>query len=133
VRHNRGGGIDLWIIGKLLRKARCYWQPRVGDPTWNMQHPSHGHGVVLCDEQTASDGEAFSEGSKRLGLGKVIGKRTWGGEIWLSARRWVVERTFGWLMRHRRLFHDHETSTSTASAEAFVLLAMIRIQIRRSA
>lgn len=47
------------------------------------------------------------------------------------ARRWVVERTFRWLMRHRRLVRDHETST--ASAEAFVLLALIRIQIRRLA
>ena len=47
------------------------------------------------------------------------------------ARRWVVERTFGWLMHHRRLVPDHETST--ASAEAFVLLAMLRIPIRRSA
>ena len=40
--------------------------------------------VVLCDELTASDGEAFSEGFQRLGLGKVIGTRTWGGEIWLT-------------------------------------------------
>jgi len=47
--------------------------------------------VVLCNEKTASDGEAFSEGFKRLGLGKVIGTRTWGGEIWLSARRWLVD------------------------------------------
>ena len=91
VRHNRGGNIDSWILGKLLRKAWFYWQPRVGDPTWNMQHAFRGHVVVLCDEQTASDGEAFSEGFKRLGLGKVIGKRTWGGEIWLSARRWLVD------------------------------------------
>jgi transposase len=47
------------------------------------------------------------------------------------AHRWVVERTFGWLMRQRRLVRDYETSA--ASAEAFVLLAMIRIQIRRLA
>ena len=43
-----------------------------------------GHIVVLCDQETASDGEAFSEGFKRLNMGKVIGTRTWGGEIWLS-------------------------------------------------
>ncbi len=49
----------------------------------------------------------------------------------LLAHRWVVERTFGWLMRHRRLVHDHETST--ASEEAFVLIGMIRIQLRRLA
>ena len=47
----------------------------------------------------------------------------------LLAHRWVVERTFGWLRRHRRLVRDHETAT--ASAEAFGLIAMIRIQIRR--
>jgi tricorn protease len=39
---------------------------------------------VLCDEETSSDGEAFSEGFKRLHMGTLIGTRTWGGEIWLS-------------------------------------------------
>jgi tricorn protease len=49
-----------------------------------MQYAFRGHMVVLCDHETASDGEAFSEGFKRLKMGKVIGTRTWGGEIWLS-------------------------------------------------
>jgi tricorn protease len=85
VRHNNGGNIDSWIIERVLRKAWMYWQDRVGNPTWNMQWAFRGHIVVLCDENTASDGEAFTEGIKRLGLGKVIGTRTWGGEIWLSS------------------------------------------------
>ena len=46
-------------------------------------------------------------------------------------RRWVVERTFGWLMHHRRLVRDYERTIT--SAEAFVYLAMIRIQLRRLA
>jgi len=46
-------------------------------------------------------------------------------------RRWVIERTFGWLMRHRRLVRDYETSET--SAEAWAYIAMIRIQIRRLA
>lgn len=91
VRHNRGGNIDAWILEKLLRKAWFYWQPRVGEPTWNMHYAFRGHVTVLCNEKTASDGEAFSEGFKRLGLGKVIGTRTWGGEVWLSAQRWLVD------------------------------------------
>lgn len=91
VRHNRGGNIDSWILGRLLRKAWFYWQPRTGDPTWNMQYAFRGHVVVLCNERTASDGEAFSEGFRRLGLGKVIGTRTWGGEIWLSSERWLID------------------------------------------
>ena len=46
-------------------------------------------------------------------------------------RRWVVERTFGWLMRNRRLARDYEKTTT--SAEAWVYVAMIRLQIRRLA
>jgi tricorn protease len=84
VRHNDGGNIDSWLLGKLLRQAWFYWQPRVGNPTWNMQEAFRGHIVVLCDQETASDGEAFSEGFKRFKMGQLIGMRTWGGEIWLS-------------------------------------------------
>ncbi len=84
VRQNHGGNIDSWLLSDLLRKAWFYWQPRVGSPTWNMQYAFRGHIVVLCDQDTASDGEAFSEGFKRFKMGTVIGTRTWGGEIWLS-------------------------------------------------
>ena len=85
VRHNRGGNVDSFLLGKLVREAWMYWQGRVGQPTWNMQYAFRGHMVVLVDEQTASDGEAFAEGFRRLGLGPVIGTRTWGGEIWLGS------------------------------------------------
>ncbi|MFH0991070.1 MAG: S41 family peptidase [bacterium] len=92
VRHNRGGNIDSWILEKLMRKAWFFWKNRMAMPTWNMQYAFRGHLVVLCNEFTASDGEAFTEGFRRLGLGKVIGTRTWGGEIWLSARPWLQDR-----------------------------------------
>jgi transposase len=46
-------------------------------------------------------------------------------------RRWIVERTFGWLMRHRRLVRDYETTET--SAAAWIYVAMIRIQLRRLA
>jgi len=92
VRNNRGGNIDSWILSRLMRKAWFYWQPRVGKPTWNMQFAFRGPMVTLCNEATASDGEAFSEGFKRLGLGKVIGTRTWGGEIWLSSSNVLVDK-----------------------------------------
>ncbi len=84
VRHNNGGNIDSWLLGKLLRQAWFYWQPRAGDPSWNMQYAFRGHIVVLCDQETASDGEAFTEGFRRFKMGKIIGVRTWGGEVWLS-------------------------------------------------
>ena len=46
-------------------------------------------------------------------------------------RRWVVERTFGWLMQYRRLARDYEKTTS--SAEAMIHIAMIQIQLKRLA
>ncbi len=92
VRSNRGGNIDSWVLEKLLRKAWFYWKPRVGRVFWNMQYAFRGPMIVLCNERTASDGEAFSEGFRRLGLGKVLGTRTWGGEVWLSASNFLVDR-----------------------------------------
>jgi tricorn protease len=92
LRNNHGGNIESWILGKLLRKAWFWWQPRVGAPYSNMQYAFRGHLVVLVNDETSSDGEAFAEGIKRLGLGKVIGTRTWGGEIWLSASNFLVDK-----------------------------------------
>ena len=84
VRHNRGGNIDSILLEKLMRRAWFYFQEREKAPSWNMQYAFRGHMVVLVDEDTASDGEAFADGFRRLGLGEIIGVRTWGGEIWLS-------------------------------------------------
>lgn len=92
VRHNRGGNIDSWILGKLLRRAWFYWQPRVGKPSWNMHYAFRGQMVVICNERTSSDGEVFADGFRRLGLGKLIGTRTWGGEIWLSRNNHLVDK-----------------------------------------
>jgi len=85
VRRNSGGNIDSIILEQLMRQAWMYWKDRVGEPYWNMQYAFRGHMVVLVDQNTASDGEAFADGFRRLGLGPVIGMRTWGGEIWLSS------------------------------------------------
>ena len=83
MRQNYGGNIDSWILGRLIRKPWMYWKTRTGRPFANMQFAFNGHMVVLVDSHTISDGEAFSEGFRRLGLGPLIGTRTWGGGIWL--------------------------------------------------
>jgi transposase len=44
-------------------------------------------------------------------------------------RRWVVERTFAWLGKNRRLTADYERTPE--SSTAFVLVAMTRLMLRR--
>ena len=44
-------------------------------------------------------------------------------------KRWIVERTYGWLGRCRRLAKDYENLTR--SHVGFVILAMIRLMLRR--
>lgn len=44
-------------------------------------------------------------------------------------RRWVVERTFAWIGRYRRMSKDYEYVTS--SSESMVCLTMIRLMLRR--
>ncbi len=46
-------------------------------------------------------------------------------------RRWVVERTFAWLMKCRRLVRDFERLIETV--ESFIYLAMVRLVTRRLA
>jgi putative transposase len=45
--------------------------------------------------------------------------------------RWIVERTFGWLGRYRRLSKDYEYLTRTS--EAMIRVAMIHLMVRRLA
>ncbi|PHX70536.1 MAG: protease [Opitutia bacterium] len=85
LRNNRGGNIDSWILSRLMRKPWMWWAPRFGGVNANMQSTFRGHLVVLVNEWTASDGEAMANGVRHLGLGAVLGTRTWGGGIWLRS------------------------------------------------
>lgn len=60
-----------------------------------------------------------------------IVKRTEAHRFKVLPRRWVVERTFGWLGRYRRLNRDYERQAQTG--EALVYIAMIRLMLARLA
>jgi putative transposase len=47
----------------------------------------------------------------------------------IQPRRWVVERTFGWLSRSRRLSKDYERKVQTS--ETLIQIAMIRLLVAR--
>jgi tricorn protease len=91
MRYNAGGWIDPIILEKLLRQSWMYWKDRTGDPYGNMDFAFKGHMVVLVNEGTGSDGEIFAEGFRRLGLGKTIGVRTWGGAVALNTANTLTD------------------------------------------
>jgi putative transposase len=53
------------------------------------------------------------------------------GTFKAEPKRWVIERTFAWFGRNRRLAKDFETTT--ASAEAWILIASVKLLARRLA
>ena len=58
-------------------------------------------------------------------VSKVLGV----GGFQVQPKRWIVERTFGWLVWHRRLVKDYEENIDVA--KAFIQLAMIRIMLKQ--
>jgi hypothetical protein len=72
-------------------------------------------------------GQCFGMGgSFALGIVKKLADQQ--GFIVLP-RRWVIERSFGWLVKQRRLTRDHEKNPR--HHEAFVYLAFIGVMTRR--
>ena len=85
VRRNSGGNIDTWILERLRRVAWMFSTERSGPGDTTMQYAFMGKVAVLVDEMTSSDAEIFAAGIQRLGLGKVIGMRSWGGAVGYSS------------------------------------------------
>jgi tricorn protease len=81
VRGNGGGNVSPMIIDRLVREMVMIEMGRneIGrpDPAAAFVGPK----VCLCDEFSASDGDIFPYRFKYLKLGKLIGKRTWGGVV----------------------------------------------------
>jgi len=79
------------------------------------------------------DGESFMQWVMDFcrWIVQVVLRPTQSKGFMLLKKRWVVERTFGWLMGCRRLVRDYELLPETS--ETFIYLAIIRIMVRRLA
>jgi transposase len=80
------------------------------------------------DTEPKLRGALKGEGDRRIEIIKRFNAAR-GFEV--LPRRWLVERTFAWLRQRRRMAKDWEASIP--SAEAWLLIAHIRIMIRRLA
>jgi tricorn protease len=81
VRGNTGGYVSASLLLQMSAPVYSYFNSRYGSSWTRERFGFSGHSAALCDEFTLSNGEEFSDGFQRLKLGKLIGKRTWGGEV----------------------------------------------------
>jgi tricorn protease len=81
VRGNGGGFVSPLVIERLRRAAVMIAMARNTAPRPDPGDSFLGPMVTLINEFSASDGDIFPYRFKTLGLGKLIGKRTWGGVI----------------------------------------------------
>ena len=81
VRGNGGGNVSPMLIERLRREVAMITMARNTTPGPNPGSLVWGPKVCLIDEFSASDGDIFPYRFKKHGLGKLIGKRTWGGVV----------------------------------------------------
>ena len=90
-RWNSGGQIPTRFIELLNRPVTNFWAVRHGeDWTW----PPVGHRgpkCMLINEASGSGGDCFPYFFREAGLGKLIGRRTWGGLVGLSGNPSFVD------------------------------------------
>jgi len=73
----------------------------------------------------------FVDWAKRSPIGRTIEivKRTTKNTFEVLPKRWIVERTFGWFGKYRRLSKDYETLTD--SSQSMIFIAMINLMLHR--
>ena len=93
VRYNRGGHVSQLLLEKVARKRIGYNLSR-----WSQAQPYPdeavaGPVVALTNEHAGSDGDIFSHAFKLMGIGPLVGTRTWGGVIGIWPRHRLVDGT----------------------------------------
>lgn len=93
VRGNAGGHISELVIEQLSRKILGWDLTRNAQPVSYTSNAPRGPIVALADEATSSDGDMITAAIKLLGLGPVVGQRTWGGVVGMTGRHRLADGT----------------------------------------
>ncbi|MFI2737047.1 S41 family peptidase [Streptomyces sp. NPDC018711] len=93
VRGNAGGNISELVIEKLTRRILGWDLTRDAQPVSYASNAPRGPVVALADEATSSDGDMITAAFKLLGLGPVVGQRTWGGVVGMTGRHRLGDGT----------------------------------------
>lgn len=80
-RHNGGGSIADYYIDILRRPYVAHWATRYGEDLFTPQGALLGPKVMLIDETAGSGGDLLPWMFRKFGLGKLVGRPTWGGLV----------------------------------------------------
>jgi tricorn protease len=80
-RYNGGGQVADYYIDLLRRPYSAHWATRYGDDIRTPIAAIHGPKVMIIDETAGSGGDLLPWMFREYGLGKLIGRRTWGGLV----------------------------------------------------
>jgi tricorn protease len=90
-RYNGGGFIPDQMVELLDRPLLQYWIRRGEQPERTPTFVHTGPKVTLINGQAGSGGDAFPYYFKKMGLGQLIGTRTWGGLIGISGNPDLID------------------------------------------
>ena len=90
-RMNGGGNVSPMILERLQREVYRMNMYRNGGNRTVPNEAFYGPKVCLIDKYSSSDGDLFPYGFRQLGLGKLIGTRSWGGIVGISGSRQFVD------------------------------------------
>ena len=93
VRDNGGGHTSQLVVERLARRLVGWEMGRGWEPFTYPSHARRGPLVCVTDENAGSDGDIITAVVKLLGLGPVIGMRTWGGVVGIDGRFTLVDGT----------------------------------------
>jgi tricorn protease len=93
VRENRGGHTSQLVVEKLARRIVGWDMPRGMRPESYPLDAPRGPVVAVANEFSGSDGDIVNAAIKALGIGPVVGTRTWGGVIGIDSRYRLVDGT----------------------------------------
>ncbi len=91
VRGNGGGNVSPMIVERLRRELAMIDIARNATPTLDPEAMVLGPKVCLIDEFSASDGDIFPYRFRQYKLGKLIGKRSWGGVVGIRGTLPIVD------------------------------------------
>ncbi|MET8688085.1 S41 family peptidase [Streptomyces sp. NPDC004732] len=93
VRENRGGHTSQLVVEKLARRVVGWDLPRGSRPLSYPMDAPRGPVVAVANEFSGSDGDIVNAAIRALGIGPVVGTRTWGGVIGIDSRYHLVDGT----------------------------------------